>query len=281
MNKKLGKLLGKVFADKRLKADLGKGACCFTTRDGINICEDDVNQDYCNELWSGRAVFHPGKTCGKVCPENSYEDEEYIDTVLDPSGLSNVDTYPGNNDPSVDTGGGRPGGGDGGGDGGGGGGGPTPCIMPPASIPKDCEKEASEAAMCLEILQTGNTADQPTAKLLRGLVIGWGRYRCPELKALCYHAENGNVACYPDLTLTDMNCFCRIHNEYWKGLKRIVTEFCAGSLDGDTVRKRLTALCKQLKLARSRCQGNDGLPKDPISNSDNTGSLNCGIKRVD
>lgn len=272
MNKKLGKLLGKVFAKQKAKSDLGLGACCLRwIGTAGEFCLENYTQSQCAWL---EGEFFPGKNCSEVCPSTSSEDlrdydlppEDETKPIFDES-ETYVDTVP--TDP------------DAGGGGGGGGGGPVPCPSTPISIPNDCEREASEAAMCLEILQTGNTADQPTAKLLRGLVIGWGRYRCPGLKALCYHAENGNVGCYPDLTLTDMNCFCRIHNEYWKGLKRIVEEFCAGSLDGDTVRKRLTALCKQQKLARSRCQGNDGLPKDPIGDADNTGSLNCGIKRVD
>jgi hypothetical protein len=83
------------------------------------------------------------------------------------------------------------------------------------------------------------------------------------------------------MTITDMKCYCRIHQEYWKGLKRIVEEFCAGNSSGEKVRTELTKLCKQLKLARNRCAGGDGLPIDPIKDSGNSLSLNCGIKRVD
>ena len=248
MNKKLGRLLGKVFADSKSKANLELGACCMNNGAGLVMCVDGIPQSYCSDLGGIAATFHPGKKCSEVCPETS------------PAGIKPEQT---------DTD-----------DGTSGGGGPAPCPMPPTTIPNDCEREASEVAMCLEILQTGDNADQPTAKLLRGLVVGWGRFRCPEVRVLCYHAENGNVGCYPDLTLTDMNCFCRIHNEYWRGIKNIVNDFCAGSINGEVVRKRLADLCKQLKLARSRCQGNDALPKDPISNADNTGSLNCGIKKV-
>ena len=272
MNKKLGRLLGKVFADKRSRAGTELGACCFNNGAGFLFCLDSVSQSECPAGLFGQITgkFHPGKKCDEVCPEG----EDVLYPQIEPEDINpTIKPEQTNTDD----------GGSGGGDeeSGGSGGGPTPCPTSPTTIPNDCEREASEVAMCLEILQTGNNADQPTAKLLRGLVVGWGRFRCPEVRALCYHAENGNVGCYLDLTLTDMNCFCRIHNEYWRGIKNIVNNFCAGSINGEVVRKRLADLCKQLKLARRRCQGNDQLPKDPISNADNTGSLNCGIKRVD
>jgi hypothetical protein len=266
--KKLSKILAKLRT-----ASVGSiyGACCCRDRTTgkVNYC-GYISQDFCMnpyEIPGEVCIFYPTFFCEDVScrdpdtvganPKPSIESEEIN---FDPNG-NTIDPS------SVD--------------GGGDGGGPVPCPTSPTNIPTDCELEASDVAACLETLMVGSNADHPTAKLLRGLVVGWGRYRCPEVRSLCHHAAQGHVGCYPGMTITDMKCYCRIHEEYWKGLKRIVEEFCAGNSSGEKVRRELTKLCKQLKLARNRCAGGDGLPRDPIKDSDNSLSLNCGIKRVD
>lgn len=287
--KKLSKILAKLRA---ASAATEQGACCcrdLSTMDVLSCTYSDAlncgsNVSPIAAAFDIHCTFYAGYSCEEVC-SNGFEGDLIptdLDTIPKPPVDPAVDT---GGDPSgaIDTGsnGGGGGGGGGAGGGGGGGGGPVPCPTSPINIPTDCELEASDVAACLEILMVGSNADHPTAKLLRGLVVGWGRYRCPEVRSLCYHAAQGNVGCYPGMTITDMKCYCRIHEEYWKGLKRIVEEFCAGNSSGEKVRTELTKLCKQLKLARNRCAGNDGLPRDPIKDSDNSLSLNCGIKRVD
>jgi hypothetical protein len=264
--KKLSKILAKL---RNVSAGVEYGACCCRDQKTGEVKHCGYSEglacgDYPYTTWV--CTFYPNLSCEDTCydsypggtkPKPSIESEEI---TVDPNG-NTIDNSSG--------------------DGGGDGGGPVPCPTSPTNIPTDCEREASDVAACLETLMVGSNADHPTAKLLRGLIVGWGRYRCPEVRSLCYHTEQGNVGCYPGMTITDMKCYCRIHQEYWKGLKRIVEEFCAGNSSGEKVRTELTKLCKQLKLARNRCAGGDGLPRDPIKDSGNSLSLNCGIKRVD
>ena len=235
------KKLNKILSRLSHVAGAVTGACCCKDNGGIVRSCEQVSREMCDYTSASSGLncqFYEGRECFEVCIDSK---PGMIDDKPLPSSPG-TPTSP--NDESM---------------------------IGEDNTQGDCQEKVKPLLECLDGMDVSKSKDLRTERTrLQKLVKDWANFRCPQIESIC--SGTGGTS---GPVLMDYSCYCNIHREYFKGLKKIVEQFCSQQppLTGNKLKDRLKELCRQFRIARTSCRNTHGV-EDPIRDN---GERECGF----